>query len=414
MELLWKTPKKELKKDFANHENRWTIPERKEKECGQYFSEEGISVTIKDKEYSFTEPRLSEEEKITLLTIKNGLYELLNFENLEDTENFLKKALKIILTELDLRITEESQRKILFYIHKEFIGFGEIEALKKDPLVDKIFYNGESIQISHRIYGKLSTNIILEKEKAENVIRRIIISYQKEIPEEYQDLVYEDKECSWKISWKEEKKTFLYTKKRETILSPIEIIRTRKASPEIFSYLWMLMEDKKNIFVNNTEVLYALSFFLPQHVNVSTNTQDYPPNELTTTNYGTARQEEFSFIKEKTAQTPYSGTLITTTEEVKEEEENIICYTENKQIVSIKEEGQELFAYREGKFCYNLDKSHFMNSKGNKALMLEEWKKRTKLLTFLTKNKTNNEDFKRIIAIYYQSPESVLKKAGLQ
>ena len=416
MELLWKRQKKEG--TILTAKDGWIIPELKEKETNkiEYSSELGITVSILKDIYTIEEPNLSEEEKRIIATLNQGLYELLNFSPEDNAEDFLDKSISIILSELDLRISEESFKKVYFYIHKEFIGLGKIEAIKRDPLVTTILYKGkeETIQISHRLYGNLNTNILLSEEERETILKHILIAYNKDFPEEKQEIICEDEKGKWKILWNGEKKAFLYTKKVSRIYSPIELVLARKISPEMLAYLWMLMEDKRNIFINNEELLYALSFFLPEHAKVSTNTEEYLPNKLTITTFGKTAEQDYSFIKSFTKETECTGCILATTQEEIKEEENIICYTEKEKITSLKEQGKELFSYRNNKFVYNLDKSSFFSSKENKVLLQEEWKERTKLLTLLIKNKIPNEDFKKIIAIYYQNPKAVLKKAGLQ
>ena len=56
----------------------------------------------------------------------------------------------------------------------------------------------------------------------------------------------------------------------------------------------------------------------------------------------------------------------------------------------------------------------YIASKGNKTILLEEFKIRTKLINVLFKNHLKEQDFKKVIAVYYENPQLVIKKAGIQ
>ena len=220
MELLSRMQKKE--ETILTLKDSWKISQPKEKQGVMYSSDIGILVTIAKNTYSSQDPHLNEEEKRTLSIMSQGLYELLNFEEGQDPELFLQKAISLIITELDLRLSQESFERIYFFMYKEFIGLGKIEAIKRDPLVTKILYKGkeETIKIEHRIYGTLNTEIILNKEERESILKHILISYNKEIPEEIQEVVCENEKEKWKMLWKGEESAFLCAKKQATISSP--------------------------------------------------------------------------------------------------------------------------------------------------------------------------------------------------
>ena len=419
MKLLTQIFQKKEKKANGREEKRWIIPELRELTDVPliYEAEQGFKIQITKDLYSIEEPSLTEQEKKYYQEIKEAFYEIINIDETENPESYVNKGIKFILTELDIPSNESQEKKYAYLLKKEFLGFGKIEALLKDPLISSILWDGEgTLTVKQRRYGSLKTNISLTEEETKYILTKALLSCKKDLPQEEQKSICENEKAVWSILWKKEKSLFSCEKKIPQIYSPAELIEAKRASAEMYAYLWMLIEEKKTIFIiNEPEILYSLSFFLPAHAKVLTNTEEFLPNQYTQTIIGNATGEEnFSFIKEWETTTLFVGSLIATTKETLNEEENIICYTEKGKIRSIKEYGRELFVLKENKFLFNINDSLLNAMTGNKAIRKEECMLRAKLIALLVKNKIPAQDFKKIIAVYYKNPEAVLKKAGLR
>lgn len=405
--LLQKEKRREEKK-----EDYWIIPSYKETsgEPIQYRSSEGIQIQISKNLYSLEEPTLNEQEQEKYLLIKKGFYEIITTEQTKDPEEYLKKLLLLITAELNLRLTQESFNKILYHAKKEFLGFGKIEALLEDPLIEIILIEGETVTIKQKLYGKLQTNISLKEEELQQIMQRALLSCKKELTGKESRIECKNEMGNWDIL--PTKKMLRLEKKQEKFLSPKELLQQRKVSPEMLAYLWMLIEEKKNIFIlQNTDLIYTLSFFLPAHKSIKVDTKEFPPYELGETILGESIiQADWTLNLRKEAEEKKEG-QITKIEEHIPEQGNIICDTEEGIVKSIKESGKEIFAYKENKFLFSFKESFFFAAKENRK---EECKQRTKLIISLIKNKLNDRDFKKVIAAYYENPMYVMKKVGIQ
>ncbi len=375
-----------------------------------------IKVNITKDYYSIEEPKLNENEKQTFQIIKTALFEIINVELNNNIEEYLEKSIKIIISELNLKLTEELMKKIIYYSYRDFLGFGKIEAFLRDPLIKNIAYKTPNLTIEHIKYGILKTDRLLNEEEISFILRKLALTASTELNPLEPELEFKNKVFSFKYRYIPEKiieSNFIITKAFATNLTPNDLIKKRYLSPEILAFLWMLIEDHKNIyFINGEHFLYSLSYFLPPHSKVLTNIENYIPNTYTNTIlFGITSNEDYAILRNYQKQI-LNGTIIASTDSINEIN-NTICYVNNNIITSIKENGKELFAYKENKFYFNMENSDYIISRGNKAILNEEFKLKTRLISVLIKSNLSEENFKKTLSIYYENPVAVLKKAGV-
>ncbi len=116
--------------------------------------------------YKIEEPILTDSEKSLLQTLEISLNEMININVLvqQTTESrieYIDKNSRLLIEELDLKITEESYRKIFYYLFRDFIGLNEIEPMMRDYFIEDIECNGVNtpVYIVHRLYRNIRTNI---------------------------------------------------------------------------------------------------------------------------------------------------------------------------------------------------------------------------------------------------------------
>ncbi len=405
------------KKELNKIEKFWKIPELKEltEEAQTYETNDGLKIKINKDFYIYEEPILTKEEKIIYEKLERGLFEILNLNEEKDPEERLKKTILLMISELNLKLEQKSFTKIYYHFRKNFIGLGKIEAMLMDPLVTKLLYKEGVITLKHKIYGICKTDIKLENEESEIILRKATASCNIDWPNEEEKIICENPNQIWEINTKDDKISFTCEEKKESYLTPEELVKQKKISIEMLAYFWMILEAKKSIFINNDKnILFALSFFLPAHITIRTDTNEFPINQNTTTIIGESLEKgDFAFLTNLNSINKEEISIVNTTETISEIE-NIICYTESGIVKSLKEYGQELFKWEEGRFLFSLEESMYIASKGNKTILLEEFKIRTKLINVLFKNHLKEQDFKKVIAVYYENPQLVIKKAGIQ
>ena len=121
--------------------------------------------------YEIIEPTLQKDEEKHLQEIKNLLMEevdvnLKEIETKEKAEKYLKEKTKDIIKKYRITTPPEAVDKLAYYIVRDFLGYGKIDSLMKDHLIEDISADGANIPIYiwHRIYESLPTNIMFKDE----------------------------------------------------------------------------------------------------------------------------------------------------------------------------------------------------------------------------------------------------------
>src|SRR3989344_4466749 len=82
--------------------------------------------------YELEEPILTSSEKEGLEKVENAMLELINVnvavdKTLEATSNYIDKTARLLIDELNIKISPESYSKISYYLFRDFIGLNEID-----------------------------------------------------------------------------------------------------------------------------------------------------------------------------------------------------------------------------------------------------------------------------------------------
>ena len=232
--------------------------------------------------YVIEEPILNDEEKKVLEKIGAGMKEIVNVNVVvENTEEaileYLDKTAKLLISELDIKISKSLYTKIFYYLYRDFVGFNEVEALMKDYFIEDIECNGVNspIYIVHRIYRNIRTNITFnDVESLASFVEKLAqragryISYASPIldgslPDGSRVNATYTKDISSKGP------TFTIRKFTNVPWTPIQLLSFNTLSPEMLAYFWILLEYKSNILIaggtssGKTTLLNAISFFIP-------------------------------------------------------------------------------------------------------------------------------------------------------
>lgn len=247
-----------------------------------YWKEETSEVL-----YEIEEPLLNEIEKKILKEVEIGITELMNLDVvLEKSQdaliNYLDKTARVLLKELGREITEESYKRLFYYIFRDFVGLNEAEPFMQDFFIEDIECNGVNtpVYIVHRIFRNLKTNVIFKdmKELAsfiEKIAQRCgkYVSYASPLLDgSLPDGSRVNATYTTDITSKGP--TFTIRKFTKVPWTPIQLIKMNTLSPEMLAYLWILIEYKSNILITGgtgsgkTTMLNALAFFIPPEARV--------------------------------------------------------------------------------------------------------------------------------------------------
>jgi len=237
--------------------------------------------------YEVEEPVLDIQERESLAKIERAMQDMINLNLIiEKTEesiiDYIDKTIKLIISELNLKISEDSYKKIFYYLYRNFVGLNEIEGLIHDYFIEDIECNGvgEPLYIVHRIFRNLKTNIKFDSvEKLANFVEKLAqkcgryISYANPLL----DGTLPDGSrvnATYTADVTSKGPTFTIRKFTKTPWTPIQLLNMRTLSPEMLAYLWLLMQYKINVLITGgtgtgkTTLLNAVAFFIPPEARV--------------------------------------------------------------------------------------------------------------------------------------------------
>ncbi len=234
--------------------------------------------------YEVMEPNIEEREIFDFL--KNTLIKTLNI-NLEEfssgkAREFLRKYVNKIIQDYSISLDDIQKEKIMYCILRDFLGYGKIDVLMKDPMIEDISCDtaGIPIYLYHRNYENIRTNVVFESDAeldsfviklAQKCGRHISIArplMDATMPDGSRIQAALSREVTSRGS------TFTIRRFREEPFTPPDLVEYNTLSPEIAAYFWLAIENGASaIYVGGTAsgkttTLNALSLFIPPQMKI--------------------------------------------------------------------------------------------------------------------------------------------------
>ena len=230
--------------------------------------------------YVSIEPKLKPEEASLIEEIKE--YIITNHEiNLEILDNpeklnaYLFDMIHSFFNKNGKRINTAAEDKILYYLFRDFIGYGKIDVLMKDPYIEDISCNGHDspLYIWHTIHESMPTAIKYEtKDELSKIVTRLVYMTGQQIsiaqpilegtlPEGYRAHVTLDE-----VSKKGD--TFTIRKYKSNPFTIVDLIKLNTIDKKIATYLWTLIEHKRSMMIcgavasGKTALLNSVGMFI--------------------------------------------------------------------------------------------------------------------------------------------------------
>lgn len=237
--------------------------------------------------YEVEEPILDSYDRAILDKVEKAMLELINInvaveKSTEATTEYIDKTARLLIDELNIKISSESYDKIFYYLFRNFIGFNEIDPLLRDYFIEDIECNGVNtpVYLVHRVYRNLKTNIVYtDLEKLASFVEKLAqrsgryVSYAQPLL----DGTLSDGtrvNATYTKDITSRGPTFTLRKFTKTPWTPIQLISFGTISPEMLAYFWILIENKSNLIIaggtasGKTTLLNALAFFIPPEARV--------------------------------------------------------------------------------------------------------------------------------------------------
>jgi len=262
-----------------------TIPEGY-REITRYWVEEGRSLVVialnertNQSEYLLFEPTLSEFEYELLERLHEDMRSALILTDEElgkDRRVLLLEKMNALLDEYGISLEEGSLFRLQYFLVRNFIGWGRIDALMQDPYLEDISCDGNRVPLFlyHRKYRNVKTNISFEAEVLNSLAITLAQRSGKHISTgtPMLDATLPDG-SRLQLTLGTEVTTrgtsFTIRKFREDPFSPVELMEYGTFSADQLAYFWMAIENNKSlIFIGGTASgktasLNAVSLFIP-------------------------------------------------------------------------------------------------------------------------------------------------------
>ncbi|MCD6572760.1 MAG: type II/IV secretion system ATPase subunit [Thermoplasmata archaeon] len=236
--------------------------------------------------YEVLEPALSMEERKLLDFLKDTLIKTMDIEltefNEDEAREFLRKNVDRILKDYGVAIDDITREKIMYYIIRDFLGYGKIDVLMRDPMIEDISCDaaGVPIFIYHRNYESIKTNIMFQDDDeldsfviqlAQKCGRHISIArplLDATMPDGSRLQASLSREVSAMGS------NFTVRRFREEPFTPTHLAEYGTISPEVAAYFWMAIEHGASAIIaggtasGKTTTLNALSLFIPPQMKI--------------------------------------------------------------------------------------------------------------------------------------------------
>lgn len=235
--------------------------------------------------YEVIEPTLNEKEQETLEFVKDTLIRTLEYGMKEETigqrTSYLKENIDKILKARNIILDEVSKERINYYIVRDFIGYGKIEVLMIDSMIEDISCDGPKtpLFIYHRAYENVRTNIMF---KDDYELDSFVISLaqkcgkQISVADPILDATMPDGSRLQSTYSKEvtDGSSFTIRRFKENPLTPPDLVRLNTMSAEMAAYLWLAVQHGESMLVcggtasGKTTALNASLLFIPPQMKI--------------------------------------------------------------------------------------------------------------------------------------------------
>jgi len=235
--------------------------------------------------YEVIEPKLSDDETDVLTLLKEtliGSVEKTTDEKSSEKEKYLRRIIEELLNKLGVTLTPVSKERVMYFIVRDFIGYGVIDVMMSDPNVEDCSCDGVGVPlyIYHRKYGSIRSNLRFDKEVeldgfvvwlAQKCGKHISVSspmLDATIPDGSRLQATLGKHVTKRGS------SFTIRRFKENPFTPLDLLKFKTMSTEMMAYLWISIEHGQSMLVcggtasGKTTTLNAVLLFIPPQMKI--------------------------------------------------------------------------------------------------------------------------------------------------
>jgi len=234
----------------------------------------------KDRKYRVVEPELSQRERIILEETHETLRDVLVYDKpvaKGDLSLEYDEVSKVVKT-YDPKIPEDRLLVLYYYLRRNLNGYGKIDPLMYDELLEDISCNGHNlpVYVHHRYYGSIPTSIRFESEELNRFVLKLSQKADKQVsltsplldaslPNGSRAQITYSDVVSTKGS------SFTIRKFRSDPMTPATLLAFGTYSDELLAFIWLALENRQSLIVvggtasGKTSAMNAFSFFIPHN-----------------------------------------------------------------------------------------------------------------------------------------------------
>lgn len=235
--------------------------------------------------YEVIEPKLTDDEMDVLSLLKETLVasvERMTEVEASEKEKYLRRMVEKLMADLGISLHPISKERVMYYVIRDFIGYGIVNVMMIDPNVEDCSCDGVGVPlyIYHRKYGSIRSNLRFDKEVeldtfvvwlAQKCGKHISVAsplLDATIPDGSRLQATLGKHVTKRGS------SFTIRRFKENPFTPLDLLKFKTMSTEMMAYLWIAIEHGQSMLVcggtasGKTTTLNAVLLFIPPQMKI--------------------------------------------------------------------------------------------------------------------------------------------------
>ena len=211
--------------------------------------------------YEVWEPQLDEREQKLLDMLKDSLSRTLEYEwdkmAEKDKKEYLQEAVASFVKSRGLRLEPASRDKVVYYIIRDFVGYGPVDMLMADTKVEDVSCDGTGIPlfVYHQKYESIKTSVVFADDDILNSFSVMLgqrCGKQLSVANPILDGTSVEGhrvQATYSHEVTTRGSSFTIRRYKEKPFTPTEIVKFKTASPEMVAYIWIAIENGKSMMI---------------------------------------------------------------------------------------------------------------------------------------------------------------------
>jgi flagellar protein FlaI len=242
-----------------------------------------ITYNDRTKEYIYEaiEPQLTTHERDLLNHLKDSMSKIIGAEvatlNSGDKKAYLRGVVEEFLKTRGIQTSPLSTERLVYYIQRDFVGYGPVDSLILDPFIEDISCDGVEVPlfVFHGKFESVKTNIVFPDEDhlnsfivqlGQRCAKSVSVSspiLDGTTPEGHRVQASYAREVTTRGG------TFTIRRFKERPWTPVDLVVAGSANEEMVAYFWLAAEQGESMMIcggpaaGKTSTLNAIALFIP-------------------------------------------------------------------------------------------------------------------------------------------------------